>query len=79
MKTKSKLIYKGELLNLYDISPDKEDLFDSVILEYMIIPVGKERHQLFIDRATFNNIIKEISKAIANYKRYRIKYPKRKE
>jgi hypothetical protein len=44
----------------------------------MIIPVGKERHQIFIDRATFNNIIKELPKAIANYKRYREKYPKRK-
>jgi len=78
MKTRSKTIYKGELLNLYDISPDTEDLFDGVLLEYMLISIGKERHQIFIDRATFNNIIKELPNAIANYKRYRIKYPKRK-
>jgi hypothetical protein len=77
MKTKSKTIYKGELLHLYDVSPDTEDLFDGVILEY-IIRAGKERHQLFIDRATFNNIVKELPAAIANYKQYRIKYPKRK-
>jgi hypothetical protein len=76
METRSKTVYKGDLLNLYDISPGTEDLFDGVILEYMIIPVGKERHQIFIDRTTFNNIIKELPKAIANYKRYRIKYPK---
>ncbi|KYK21379.1 hypothetical protein AYK25_08160 [Thermoplasmatales archaeon SM1-50] len=76
MKTGSKTIYKGELLNLYDISPDSEDLFDGVIVEYMIIPDGKGRHQIFIDRATFDNVIKELPKTIANYKRYRVKYPK---
>jgi hypothetical protein len=78
MKTRSKTIYKGELLNLYDISPDTEDLFDGVIVEYIILRVGKESHQIFIDRATFNNIVKELPSAIANYKRYRTKYPKRK-
>jgi len=78
MKTRSKTIYKGELLHLYDVSPDTEDLFDGVILEYIINGAGKESHQLFIDRATFNNIVKELPKAIANYKQYRIKYPKRK-
>jgi len=78
MKTRSKTIYKGELLNLYDISPETNDLFDGVIIEYMIIGVGKERHQLFIDKATFNNMIEELPRVIANYKRYRIKYPKRK-
>ena len=78
MKTRSRTIYKGELLNLYDISPDTEDLFDGVIIEYIIIGVGKERHQIFIDRATFNNIVKELPRAIANYKQYRTKYPKRK-
>jgi hypothetical protein len=72
MKTRSKTVYKGEILNLYDISPDTEDLFDRVIIEYMTIGVGKANRQIFIDRATFNNIIKEIPKAIANYKRYRI-------
>jgi hypothetical protein len=77
MKTKSKTIYKGELLHLYDVSPDSEDLFDGVILEY-VIRDGKEHHQLFIDRVTFNNIIQELPAAIANYKQYRIKYPKRK-
>jgi hypothetical protein len=79
MKTRSKTIYKGELLNLYDISPDTEDLFDGVIVEYMIIPDGKGKHQIFIDRATFNTMIKELPEAIANYKRYKIKYPKRKQ
>ena len=79
MKTRSRTIYKGELLNLYDISPETEDLFDGVLVEYMIIPDGKGKHQIFIDRATFNNIIKELPNAIANYKRYREKYPKRKQ
>lgn len=79
MKTRSKTIYKGELLNLYDISPETEDLFDGVIVEYMIIPDGKGRHQIFIDRATFDIIIKELPEAIANYKRYKIKYPKMKQ
>ncbi len=78
MKTRSKTIYKGELLNLYDISPNTEDLFDGVIVEYIIIRAGKESHQIFIDRATFNNIIKELPNAIANYKQYKNKYPKRK-
>ena len=77
MKTRSRMIYKGELLNLYDISPDTLDLFDGVLLEYMILPVGKERHQIFIDRATFDNIVKELPIAIANYKQYKTKYPKR--
>ena len=58
--------------------PDTKDVFDGVLVEYMIIPVGKERHQIFIDRATFDNVIKELPLAIANYKRYRVKYPKRK-
>ena len=78
MKTRSKTIYKGEVLSLDDISPETEDLFDGVIVEYLIVPDGKGKHQIFIDKATFNNMIEELPRAIANYKRYRIKYPKRK-